>query len=69
MFIDQNSVDIGCDLRLDLILKGREVKLNIEDKMIKNNGVDFIERDMEGSSSRVILLIIDTKYEISDLNN
>ena len=69
MFIDQNSVDIGCDLRLDLILKGREVKLNIEDGMMKNNGVDFIELDMEGSSSRVILLIIDTKYEISDLNN
>ena len=69
MFIDQNSVDIGCDLRLDLILKGREVKLNIEDKMIKNNGVDFIELGMEGSSSRVILLIIDTKYEISDLNS
>ena len=39
------------------------------DGMMKNNGVDFIELDMEGSSSRVILLIIDAKYEILNLNN
>ncbi len=38
-------------------------------RMMKNNGVDFIELDMEGSSSRVILLIIDAKYEILNLNN
>ena len=39
------------------------------DGMMKNNGVDFIELDMEGSSSRVILLIINAKYEILNLNN